>query len=39
MSRITDYITGNLLDSLYFQKPYKLIGIGLLRQTNTSVPQ
>ena len=34
-----DYATGNLLDYLYHQKYYKLIGIDLLRQTNTSIPQ
>ena len=39
MSRNDDYATGNLLDYLYHQKYYKLIGIDLLRQTNTSIPQ
>ena len=39
MSRNDDYATGNLLDCLYHQKYYKLIGIDLLRQTNTSIPQ
>ena len=34
-----DYTAGNLLDYLYHQKYYKLIGIGLSRQTNTSIPQ
>ena len=39
MSRINDYSTGNLLDYLYHQKYYKLIGIDLSRQTNTSISQ
>ena len=39
MSRNDDYATGNLLDYLYHQKYYKLIGTDLLRQTNTSIPQ
>ena len=39
MSRNDDYTTGNLLDYLYHQKYYKLIGIDLSRQTNTSIPQ
>ena len=34
-----DYATGNLLDHFYHQKYYKLIGIDLSRQTNTSIPQ
>ena len=34
-----NYTTGNLLDSLYDQKCYQLIGIDLLRQTNTTIPQ
>ena len=38
MSRNNDNTTGNLLDYLSHQK-YKLIGINLLRQTNTSIPQ
>ena len=38
MSRNDVYTTENLLDYLYHQK-YKLIGINLSRQTNTSVPQ
>ena len=29
----------NLLDYLYHQNYYKLIGIDLLRQTNTTIPQ
>ena len=39
MSRNDDYTTGNLLDYLYNQSYYKLIGIELPRQTNTSIPQ
>ena len=39
MSRNHDYTTGNLLDLFYHQKYYKLIGIGLSRQINTSIPQ
>ena len=39
MSRNDDYTTGNLLDYLYHQKYYKLIGTDLSRQTNTSIPQ
>ena len=38
MSRNDDYTTGNVLDHLYHQKYYKLIGIDLSRQTNTSIP-
>ena len=34
-----NYTTGNLLDSLYDQKCYQLIGIDLSRQTNTAIPQ
>ena len=33
-SRNDDYTTGNVLDYLYHQKYYKLIGIDLLTQTN-----
>ena len=39
MSRNDDYTTGNLLDYLYHQKYYKLIGIDFSRQTNVSIPQ
>ena len=39
MSRNDDYTTGSLLDRLYHQKCYKIIGIDLSRQTNTSIPQ
>ena len=38
MSRNDDYTTGNVLDYLYHQKFYKLIGIDLSSQTNTSIP-
>ena len=34
-----DYATGNLLDYLYHQDYYKLIGIDLSRQTNTNILQ
>ena len=34
-----DYITGKLLDYLYYQKYYKLTGIDLSRQTNTNISQ
>ena len=39
MSRNNSYTTGNLLDYLYDQKYYKLIGIDLSGQTNTIIPQ
>ena len=39
MSRNDDCTTGNLLDFLYHQNYYRLIGIDLSRQTNTSIPQ
>ena len=39
MSRNDDYTTGNLLDYLYHQNYYRLIGIDLSRQTNTNIPQ
>ena len=39
MSRNNYYTTGNLLDYLYHQKYYKLIGIDLSRQINMSIPQ
>ena len=39
MLRNNDYGTGNLLDYLYHQNYYKLIGTDLSRQTNTSIPQ
>ena len=32
-------IKGNLLDYLYHQKYYKIVGIDLSRQANTSFPQ
>ena len=34
-----DYVTGNILDCLYYQKYYKLIGIDYSRQRYTSIPQ
>ena len=34
-----DYTSGNLLYFSYHQKYYKLIGLDLLRQTNTSIPR
>ena len=36
--RNNDHTTGNLLDHLYHQNYYKLIGIDLSRQTNNSIP-
>ena len=39
MSRNDEYTTGNLLDYLYHQKYYKLIGIDLSRRTNTNISQ
>ena len=39
MSKNEDFTTGNLLDYLYHQKYYKLIGTDLSRQTNTSIHQ
>ena len=33
-----DYKTGNLLDCSCHQNYYKLIGIDLLRKSNTSIP-
>ena len=39
MSKNDDFTTRNLLDYLYHQKYQKRIGIGLSRQTNTSIPQ
>ena len=35
MSRKDNYTTANLLDCLYHQSCYELIGIDLSRQTNT----
>ena len=37
ISRNDDYTTGNLLDFLYHQKYYKLVGIDLSRQKNTNI--
>ena len=39
MSRNDDYTAENLLYYLYNQKYYKIVGIDLSRQTNTSIPQ
>ena len=39
MSKNYVYTTGNLLDYLYHQKCYKLIGIDLSRQINTSISE
>ena len=39
MSRNDGYTTGNLLDHLYHQNYYKLIGVALSRQKNVSIPQ
>ena len=39
MARNINYTTGNLLDYLYHQNYYKVIGIDLSRQTNTSILQ
>ena len=39
ISRNDNYTTRNLLDYVYHQKYYKLIGIDLSRQTIMSVPQ
>ena len=39
MWRSNDYTTGNLVGCFYHQKYYKLIGIDLSTQTNTSIPQ
>ena len=39
MSRNDDNTTENLLDYLYHQNYYKLIGKDLSRQTNASIPQ
>ena len=39
ISRNDDYTTGNLLDYYYHQNYYKIVGIDLSRQTNTSITQ
>ena len=39
MARNNDYTTGDLLDYLYHQNYYQLIGKDLSRQTNTSISQ
>ena len=38
MSRNNDDTTGNLLNYLYHQNYYKLIGVDLSRQRNRSIP-
>ena len=37
MSRNDDYRKGNLLDYLYYQNNYRLIGINLSKQRNKSL--
>ena len=39
MSKNDDYTTGKLLDYLYRQNYYRLIGIDLSRQTNITILQ
>ena len=39
MSKNIDYATENLLDYLYHQRYYELIGINFSRQASTSIPQ
>ena len=39
VSKNNDFLTRNLLNYSYHQNYYKVIGIDLLRQTNTSIPQ
>ena len=39
MSRNDYYTVGHLFNFPYHQNYYKLIGIDLLRQTNTTIPQ
>ena len=39
MTNNNDYTTGSLLDSAYFKKNYKLIAIGLSKQTKLKYPQ
>ena len=39
MSKNNHYITGNVLDYLFYQNYFKLIGIDLSRKTNVSIPQ
>ena len=39
MSRNDGYTKGKISDYLYHQKYYKLIGIDLSRQENSSIPQ
>ena len=39
MSNNSDYTTGNLLDYAYYKKHYRLIAIGLSKQTKLKNPQ
>ena len=39
MTKNDDYTTRNLLDYLYHLKYYKIIGIDLSRQKDTSIPE
>ena len=39
MSNNNDYITGNILDFIYFKENYKLIAIDLRKQTKFKNPQ
>ena len=39
MSRNSYYTTGNLLEYLYHQNYYTLVGTDLSRQTNMTIPQ
>ena len=39
MSNNNDYTSGNLLDYAYFKKHYKLIAVGLSKQTKLKDPQ
>ena len=39
MSKNNDYITGNLLDFVYFKRNYRLIAIDLSKQTKLKDPQ
>ena len=38
MTGNNDYTTGNLLDYLYHQNYYKLMGIDLSKQTHATIP-
>ena len=39
ISNNNDYTAGNLLDFAYFKKHYKLIAVGLSKQTKLKDPQ